>query len=595
MLFQLIYISAQYIAKSSFIINPELNIEYVKKNAQFWIDHAYDPINGGFFTDIDVIGNKKQQTNVYTQAKYYRKSLIVQSRHGYGFTRAFMLTGDESYLTYANSALNFLTTYGWDTANDGWFCFATENGSLDDGIWWNPNTYKWSFQQHYGLVGLVANYEATRDLSIKTWMDKGVNSLYNHLWDATPGQEGYYANDNGTINWGGKSGKGFTPTVDGITTNAELTYLISKEALHKTRLLQLADNITYKIVPTMDFVDVKAMFPESFNTNWTALPGYPGSGSIGHFIKTAWCLGRTYLCDPTKTDYKNAAIKILNQAWTYKNGASSIIDHVNGGPFTELDIQTGTLIDSNKDYWTLEQGFTAGMINYYITKNPDYLQMADESLDFFMNHMVDNVNGEIFYTSNPTGSTILNNTKGDDFKGSYHSIELGYYAYLYSNLYYLHQPATLFYKFAASVNSQSISLSPIPMEEGLLRIKSVTLNGEEFSSFNSVTRTLNIPANQGGKFKVTFESIVSPNSVNHEDADRISVYPTIANDFIKIVGAESVNELSIIDLAGKLALKESVNNQSTTQVDVRNLKSGVYFLVLHTNSKLKLMRKFIKQ
>jgi len=593
---QLSFSNAEYVVKSTHIINPDLNIDYVKTNAQFWIDHAFDPIKGGFFSDIDVAGNKTQQTNVHTQAKYYRKSLIVQARHEYGFTRAFMLTGDESYLTYAKSAHDFLTTYGWDTTNDGWFCFAKEDGSLDDGGWWNPNTYKWGFQQHYGMVGIVANYEATRNTDVKTWMDKGINSLYTHLWDATPGQEGYFANDNGTVNWGGKSGKGFTPTVDGITTNAELTYLITKEPAHKARLLQLADNIVQKIVPAMDITAVKAMFPETFNTNWSVTSGYPGSGSVGHFIKTAWCLGRAYLCEPTKTEYKDAAKKILDETWTYQSGTNAIWDHVNGGPFSSVNITTGVLTDRNKDYWTLEQGYTAGMMNYYITKNPNYLQMADESLDFFMKYMVDKVNGEIYMTTNANGSTVVNNTKGEPFKGSYHSIELGYYAYLYSNLYYLHQPASLYYKFAAKSQAQNISLSPIPMEDGLLRIKSVTLDGNEFTNFDPATRTLNIAANQGGKFKVTYESLLSaPAAVASLENNKISIYPNPTTDFIQIDGMEAVNGLVVMDLAGKVLIQQTINGQSFIHINLKNLNAGIYFVVLHKNSGEKIMRKIIKQ
>ena len=41
-------INAQYVVKSDHILNPDLNIEYVKSNAKFWIDHAYDSVDGGF-------------------------------------------------------------------------------------------------------------------------------------------------------------------------------------------------------------------------------------------------------------------------------------------------------------------------------------------------------------------------------------------------------------------------------------------------------------------------------------------------------------------------------------------------------------------
>lgn len=590
-------INAQYIVKSENIINPNLNIEYVENNAQFWIDHAYDIVYGGFFSNVDKFGNVLPSTNVHTNATYYRKSFISQTRHGYGFTRAFMLTGDENYLTYAQSALDFLTTYGWDQTNGGWYCFAKADGSLDDGQWWNPNTGKWGFQQHYALVGIIANYEATQNTNIKTWMDNGINALYNNMWDSRPGYEGYYLDTD--LNWSNKRGKGFTPTVDGITTNAELSYLITKNPDYKARLLQMADNIVEKIVPNMDLANIKVLFPEEYDNDWVYNTN--NSGSIGHFIKTAWVLGRAYLCDTTKTQYKDAAIKILDEAWTYSNGTSAVWDHVNGGPFNTINIITGLQNlsnnnDNSKDYWTLEQGFTGPMINYYITQNPNYLQMADESMGFFMNHLVDNVNGEIFSQTNPSGTTVRNSTKGDDFKASYHSIEMGYYGYLYSNLYYLHQPASLYYKFEPTGEARNISLSPIPMEDNLLKIRSVTLDGLVFTNFNASTRTLNIAANEGGKFKVTFESTPKINtSIASLQHDQINVFPNPTHGLITVDRLKEVNKISVIDLTGKVLLEEQVWANSSHTIDLSHLNSGIYFVVLHQNSGIKIIKKVFKQ
>jgi len=589
-------VQAQYVVKSEYILNPDLNIEYVENNAQFWIDHAYDTVYGGFFSNVDEFGNVFPSVDVHTNESYYRKSLISQTRHGYGFTRAFMLTGDENYLIYAQSALDFLTTYGWDQINGGWYCFARADGSLDDGQWWNPNAGKWGFQQHYALVGIIANYEATRNLNMKTWMDNGINALYTNMWDSRPGFEGYYLDTD--LNWSNKRGKGFTPTVDGITTNAELTYLITKNPEYKERLLQMADNIVEKIVPNMDHASIKVLFPEDYNNDWVFNTN--NSGSIGHFIKTAWVLGRAYLCDTSNTQYRDAAVKILDEAWTYSLGTSAIWDHVNGGPFNAISITSGLQnltnnSDNSKDYWTVEQGFTGPMINYYITQNPNYLQMADESMDFFMNHLVDSVNGEIFSQTNPAGTIIRNSQKGDDFKASYHSIELGYYGYLYSNLYYLHKPATLYYKFEPTNEAQNISLSPIPMEDGLLRITAVTLDGVEFANFDALTRTLNIAAGEGGKFKVTFESVVNTNAVETSpQQDQISVFPNPTRGLIKVEGMSDVSKISVVDLTGKVLLEEKTQRNANHSIDLSNLSPGIYFFVLQKNSGLKIIKKVIK-
>ena len=250
--------NAQYIVKSANILTPDLNIEYVRSNAEFWIKYAYDPILGGFFSSVNRNGSLKDAN---------QKSLISQTRHGYGFTRAFMLTGDEKYLTYAKSALDFLCNNGWDKVNGGWYCFANKDGSLDSRVGgWNANKTKWGFQQQYALVGIIANYEATRDATVKSFMDKGISSLNTNVWDARVGMEGYY--EDAAIKWSTKSGKGFTSTVDAITTNAELSYLVTQKPEYKARLMDLAGVIVKRFIPTMDNASVKVLYPETFSSDW---------------------------------------------------------------------------------------------------------------------------------------------------------------------------------------------------------------------------------------------------------------------------------------------------------------------------------------
>ena len=47
---------AQYNLKSSHLQNPDKAIGFVDSCAQFWID-TYDPVYGGFYTNIDKTGN----------------------------------------------------------------------------------------------------------------------------------------------------------------------------------------------------------------------------------------------------------------------------------------------------------------------------------------------------------------------------------------------------------------------------------------------------------------------------------------------------------------------------------------------------------
>ncbi|MDX9747668.1 MAG: AGE family epimerase/isomerase [Paludibacter sp.] len=593
--------NGQYVVKSKHILQPELNIEYVRSNADFWIQHAYDYQYGGFFSNIDRYGNvttTTPQRSGFGSTPYKRKSLIAQSRHGYGFTRAFMMTGDEKYLTYAQSALDFLFDYGWDKVNEGWYAFAQADGTIDITQNWSPDlNEKWSFQQHYALLGIVANYEATRNSKSQEFMLKGINSINNNMWDARKGYEGYFSTAG--VDWKNKKNKGFTATIDAITTNAELNYLITQDAAYKSRLLELADMIVKYFIPQIDNPNVKVLYPEQYTTNWVVDLNASKNGNVGHFIKTAWCLGRAYLCDTTKVEYKNAANKILNKAWTYKNGDVSIWDHVNGGPFNEINILTGEWTGSKgkvKEYWVVEQGFTAPMINYYISKNDTYLEMADQSIGFFMEHMVDSVDGEIFYQLSPDGTIVNKGVKGDDYKSGYHSIEMGYYAYLYSSLYYLKQPAELYYKFEPAAHEQSISLTPIPMQEGLLKIKSVTLNEEDFPNFDPFTRTLNIAANQGGKFKVTFEaSRTQPNSVIVQEKNIVRMYPMPAKEYVRIDTSTGISKVSVLGLNGHVIIQQNAGGSNSVNIELNNVQSGVYLLVVEQPDGSKEMKKLVKQ
>lgn len=564
---------SQYQVRSENIIDADKNIEYVKNNADFWIKHAYDSINSGFYSSIDIAGNVQD---------FNKKSLIVQSRHGYGFTRAFMLTGDQKYLQYASKALNFLINHGWDKVHNGWYTFAKADGSIDNRIGWNPNNKKYGFQQHYAMLGLVANYEATRNQDIKLWVDNGLNSLNTNMWDSRYGYEGYF--EDAAIDWSTKTGKGFTPTVDAITTHAELMYLITQNNEDKERLIKLANIIVDRLVSEMDNPKVKILFPGAYNTDWE--PNYNSGASVGHFIKTAWCLGRVYLCDTSNTQFRDAATKILDKVWSFKNGSVSTWDTKNGGPFNQVIPTTGTwgTNGDSKDYWTVEQGFMAPIINYYITQNPIYLQMADESMSFFMSYMVDKTNGEIFSRTNSTGSNVTHSIKGDDFKASYHSIEMGYLGYLYSKLYFSYQPATLYYQFEPQSFEQNIKLTPIPYQENLLKIKQVDLNDDIFTTFDRDNRTLNIPANVGGKFKVTFDVQAEATSFQNT---KTNSFPFLTSNKVKneilIPESKEIKNIQIYDLSSKLLFSQAYNNTSIA-INVNNFKSGIYLLKMQLMS-----------
>ncbi|HEY1407131.1 MAG TPA: AGE family epimerase/isomerase, partial [Spirochaetota bacterium] len=305
------------------------------------------------------------------------------------------------------------------------------------------------------------------------------------------GFEGYY--EMADEDWSHPLGKGFTPTVDGITTHGLSLYLLTGEQRYKDRLVQLADNIVQHIYPTMK--TRKSGFEEQYDSDWkeTMSSFY----FVGHVLKTSWCLQRAYLINP-KPEYKNAAEAIMQDEWKKE------WDLKYGGPFLTGNNLSGTITNHDKNYWVIEQGITSGLINYYVTKNPLFLKMADQSADFFEKYIEDKKNGEVIDTVSVDGSERIVTDKGSYWKSGYHAMETGYFIYLYGNLYLKNKPVTLYYWIDKSKKNRSIPLNPVEIEPGVLVISDVFLNDKKYSAYNAKTRILTVPAGTEGEFRVTF-------------------------------------------------------------------------------------------
>lgn len=481
--------AVDYRPTSPYLLNPELGIEFVKEVAAFRYK-ARDDVNGGVYTHVDRQGNP---------LAINEKSMCGQSRAAYAFVRAFMLTGDEMYLEHAHHALKFLYDHAY---NNGWYFVTTNAGNYVPH--WGHNEW-WSFQQHYALVGITAMVEATGGnlnwgdgaQSDEFWLNRGVNSNYTRLWDSNSGTAGYF--EYASNNWLVLRGKGFTPTVDAVTTHAELLALMTDEPVHRTRLYELADNIMQHMVGNMPLA--AAGFPEIFSSNWSVDNNQPNA-EVGHLYKTAWVLARIYLMDRSRTGYGEAAQDIMWDLWNV--GA---YDRQNGGPYSTINWRTGAIVNSNKNQWMLEQGLTAGLSTYQAaTERVDrnmYLEVADGSLNFYMNYLVDHEFGETYADVSADGSAIVNAEKGGLFTAGYHASEVGYYVYMYGNLYYHRKPVSLYYKYPPAVAAQSVRLNPIPLDTDV-EITAVELDGAPYTNFTGPGRTLHLAEGTGGVFKVTF-------------------------------------------------------------------------------------------
>ena len=564
---------AQPTYSSQFVDEPERLIDFVVDCADFW-SALEDGSFGGFYTSVGRSGNILSTSN---------KGIVSTSRDAYGFARAFMLTGDEAYLDKGRSALEFMYAYLWDDDFGGWYNRTNRSGS-------GPFTGdKEAFDQHYALLGITAMYEATRNANDWSMLMNGYDFIEDFLWDDDPEEFGYYHQ----IERDGSDprDKSFNSTVDAITTHLYTLYLLTMDDTYYDRLIQVKRNMIDHLIGSME--DQVIGFAEHFNTDWS-INESDDRTIIGHVLKTGWSLARIYRLNTDEECFDNAEIvvqEVLDKAY----------DHEYGGPYKDYLRKTGEMLmygayDTAKAWWQMEQAITAGFLLFEITWEQEYLKMADETLDFYMKYFVDPIYGEVYADRAREGGRVYygggywDENKGSDWKAAYHSIETGYYSYLYSQLLIKQEAATLYYKYGSEPAERTLTYNPLAVDLTKLKIESVTLNGETYTDFDRDLRTVTMPAGTEGVFAISYImeglGVVIPNVVSGIAMNTfdVEVYPNPAFDILKIDLPKMTNtKISITDTGGRQVKYLQANN-SQIEVDVRDMIPGMYVLHISTDN-----------
>ena len=559
---------AQYTLKSPYLIEPSLAIGYVDSCAQFWMN-TLDENRGGFYTNIDRFGNVISSWGT-------NKNLLTQTRNAYGFVRAYMLTGNDVYRDYARAGLEFMYEHAWDAVNGGWYSQMDINGNVI-----GANNGRSAFDEHYALLGPAAAFEAFGDSADWEMLQSGYAHLEDVFWDDRPGYEGYY--DWATASGNAAYDKSFNATVDAITTHLLSLYLQTGDQIYLDRLHQICEQIIDHLVESMSSQAIG--FVEEFDANWNWDSGETMT-IMGHVLKSAWCLIRVYQLDP-REDYLNAAELLAADVLT--NG----YDHDFGGPYKDYNRTSGEMLmwgnpDTAKAWWQMEQADTAGLELWSVTGNENYLKMADETLHFFMQHFVDHSYGDVYENRTRYGAETWGLNKGGGGKAAYHSIETGYYSYLYGSLFVQDTSFSLYYWFEPESSDRALTLNPLPYP---ISIASVQLDGETYSGYDGME--LFIPASEGGEFFVTFipgnQTQITSKSQPHA-FELASAFPNPFNgqtNFEYTINLPGVVTISIFDISGreiKVLNREHVGHGrymadwDGTDASGKNVATGVYLI-----------------
>lgn len=530
---------AQYVTTSPYLLYPSLAIGYVDSCAQFWMN-TLDETRGGYFTNIDREGDVITSWGTH-------KNLLTQTRNAYGFTRAYMMTGNDIYREYARAGLDFMYEHAWDDVNGGWFSQLDIDGNVQ-----GETNGRSAFDAHYALLGPAVAFEAFGDSTDLEMLLQGYDHLENVYWDDRTDYHGYY--DWATYNGSAAYNKSFNATVDAITTHLMSLYLQTGAQVYLDRMHEIAEEIIEHLVGSMENQAIG--FVEEFNSNWNWDNGETMT-IMGHVLKSAWCLARINQVDP-RGIYIDAAETLIEDV--LENG----FDHEFGGPYKDYNRVTGEMLmwgnpDTAKAWWQMEQAITAGLILYQETGNISYLETADKTLHFFMQHFVDHTYGDVYENRTRYGDQTWGLNKGGGGKAGYHSIETGYYTYLYASMF-LHESAfSLYYYFEPQPGERVITLTPSTHDPSRpLQIDGILLDGEEYTNFDWVSRRLTIPAETGGEFLVTFSpgSLISTDRREYPLSNSLSpAYPNPFNPATSVLidlGHPARVQVDVFDLTGKL-------------------------------------------
>ncbi|MEJ2196809.1 MAG: AGE family epimerase/isomerase, partial [Ignavibacteriaceae bacterium] len=424
-------------------------------------------------------------------------------------------------------------------------------------------------------------YEATGDTIAWNWLMKGYQHLEDVYWDTRPAFTGYY--DKASFNNQNVLDKSFNATVDAITTHILYLYLMTEDLTYRSRLEELANEVIDYMVASMPQQAIG--FVEQYDSDWN-WDNNESMTIMGHVLKAGWCLARIHQLFPN-SDYLNAAEELITNVW--ENG----YDHDYLGPYKDFNRVTGEMLlwglqDSTKAWWQMEQAITAGLQMYDITKEAWYLQMADETLSFYMNYFVDHDYGEVYADRTRYGGFAWNEAKGSSSKAAYHSIETGYYTYLYGSLFYTYEPVTLHYYYEPVDYNRTFFLTPIAIKESNLRITQVLKDDQLYTDFDPINRSLNLPSGEAGHFEISYEpvitDVVSDQLVLIDDFELYQNYPNPFNPVTKIeyvIATSSNVSIKVFDILGN-EIAVLVNGEKTTGIysiefNATGLPSGIYF------------------
>ena len=409
---------------------------------RFWQRNGMDTDNGGFHATLDTSGKS---------IKPLDKGLVQTARHAWTFSYYHRLgapaTTDPSPARMARSAYEILVgkmldkstwMFHWSVSQDGrkvtndakvlygqWFgMYATAmyGISFDDaaakGIamaCFAAVDQAWHNSSTGGYNNLLSNSigAAEQGLEVRARIKPGAVSLEAGFVPSTPDR--IMPTD-------------FNDVLHGIEA-LEMLYQATGDAVVKARLLELLHIICLHMPSGKDGLVFGEYIPAPSGQPWKRTPD--AILNYGHMIEASWLVYETLdvllaakaISAKLAAQYQNAMLNLGAKAVDYG------YDKKHGG-FFDTGLPGKYPISDAKVWWTQAEG-SVGLWNLYMRggKNPMYLKMLGDTVNFIKKFLHDSRNGEQYWQVDSNGIYNPKNNpypgiKGNRWKASYHTLRM---------------------------------------------------------------------------------------------------------------------------------------------------------------------------
>jgi mannose/cellobiose epimerase-like protein (N-acyl-D-glucosamine 2-epimerase family) len=487
LIFLLLIFSVFCISCNNSVNTPDYKItdgEYWRRQGltqiiPFWHKNARDTVNGAFFMNLSREGNPLPP---------WDKHPAMISRQIFGFTSAYLMSGDETYLSTAREGAEYLMKHAWDEKYGGWYDLLDQSGKPEITTKSVPN-------QLYTNVGLALYYFATGDEEILARIKESIRIQKVYAFDSR--NEGYFQILNRDLSVADSSKSKHSHY--GYTSSLLINLMMITREKEIRDFAEELMQISFKYLtdsPDGWFTG----FPSPASVSWKMTPRVVNDREVvsaGAQLTASLALLRMYELTG-KEVYRSKGIDLSTRVM------STSYDSIRGCWFDVFDrLPPYTTEDTSSVTWWLQSyGILIQLHLYNITHDVHYLNSFKKMASFWDNYFVDREYGGVYQTVSPAGVPLATG-KAVAWKASYHEMENSLLSYFYLNLYVNHRTATLFFHIRNSKpdTKHYVSLA----EDPDVKITRVKINGRAWKSYNAEERYVILPEAEDLKMEVTLD------------------------------------------------------------------------------------------